>query len=43
MDEKRKFGRVVIDNSGNMAELAAQVELICCRELGVSGKIKAGD
>ena len=43
MDEKKKFGRVVIDNSGSMAELAAQVELLCCREFGLSGKIKAGD
>lgn len=43
MAEKKKFGRVVIDNSGSKAELAEQVELLCSRELGVTGKIKAGD
>lgn len=43
MDEKRKYGRVVIDNSGTMAELVKQVESICRREFGLTGKKEAGD
>lgn len=43
MEEKKKYGRVVIDNSGNKTELAEQVESLCRREFGLTGKIKAGD
>ncbi|NJD91432.1 MAG: dephospho-CoA kinase [Geobacter sp.] len=43
MDEMRKYGRVVIDNSGTMAELVKQVEVICSREFGMVGKKEAGD
>ena len=43
MDEKKKFGRVIIDNTGSEADLAEQVESICSRELGMAGKKEAGD
>jgi dephospho-CoA kinase len=43
MAEKKKYGRVVIDNSGSRAELAAEVRSICRREFCIKGNEKAGE
>lgn len=43
MEEKKTYGRVIIENTGSKADLVKQVELICSREFGLTGKIKAGD